>query len=142
MHTTDSDNDDDDEGVAALEQAIYGIDIDIDELEHRIRQDLESNIRHAAIEPARATCPFDDDDLQLFADDMDRFEAADYVPAHVQQLFAVLPNSTYPLYEEIIVGRRRQGLRIELPYGCWLQRAIVWERGLELMTAMRADRPM
>lgn len=123
--------------VNITEYFIATIPEDSDDLVARIIADQESNIRHAPIKVARHANPFQDEASEetfwtVFNGAWDLAPAS--LPNHLKLHDADWDEGEYPTYENLVVGRRKKSVRVELPPEVWRPRAERWCLAVNVLT--------
>ncbi|KAJ7030938.1 hypothetical protein C8F04DRAFT_961029 [Mycena alexandri] len=104
------------------------------ELENRIGEDQEGNIRHAPIKVAKHESPFEAPEQgDMFLALVDTITARDKLPED----YGVRPTEWdgfhYPEIEVIRPGTRGKQIPVVLPREVWYPRAVTWAQALDLM---------
>lgn len=109
------------------------IDDDDDQLNDAIAHDQHHHIRHEAIDPPAEGDPFIYEEAkEVFEAAMKQADVEGYVPLG----FGLRPDewedALYPTVEEIKVAKKY--VDMPLPFEIWFPRAVLWARGLEIIT--------
>ncbi|KAH9833125.1 uncharacterized protein C8Q71DRAFT_672784, partial [Rhodofomes roseus] len=106
-----------------------------DNLVAQIIANQASNIRHAAIKVARHKNPFESqEDEDAFWVTLDSVTDTGFVPRHMNIREEEWEQDGYPTHENLVVGKRKPPLRVELPHELWLPRAEAWCRAVWVLT--------
>ncbi|KAH9833236.1 uncharacterized protein C8Q71DRAFT_725881 [Rhodofomes roseus] len=106
-----------------------------DDLVAQIIASQESNIRHAAVKVARHSNPFESqEDEDAFWAILEQVSNTGFLPPHMNIRSDDWEDIGYPTYENLVVGRRKAPLRVELPHELWLPRAEKWCRAVSVLT--------
>jgi len=108
-------------------------DQDAEAIEDLIANDQRNNVRHEPIEVPKHQLPFHNPEaVQIFLDALKEAAIEGIVPDDFGLREDEWEDGLYPEIEHLKVGKRV--VEIMLPFEVWYPRAVVWARGLELMT--------
>ena len=106
------------------------------ELDARIAEDQESDIRHDGVEVPQKTSPFTAAQQSLFFEVLNEIAQLNIVPNGYGVTEAEWSQHGYPTWESIRVGSGRKTIDVELPFDFWWPQAVKWVQGLDCMTRL------
>ena len=106
-----------------------------DDIETRIGEDQERNVRHDPIDVAEHHNPFPHGNAEfLFWQAVEEAAEQNIIPDGMMLHAAEWDEGCYPTHEEISIGTRgRKALVIALPVEIWWPRAVHWCRSVQIL---------
>lgn len=111
----------------------------MEDLENRISEDQEHNIRHEPVSVAKHQNPFQtSNDEEEFFTILLMITASNLLPTGYGVRAEEWEDENYPELETINCGRRGKEIEVTLPRDIWLPRAVQWVQALDLMERLKA----
>ncbi|KAG6376026.1 hypothetical protein JVT61DRAFT_1990 [Boletus reticuloceps] len=104
-------------------------------LDDNVAVDQSRHIKHPAINVPASSTPFHfHDTLAIFTQALQEIRNEGIIPVGYGVAEEEWPDGTYPEVEVISVGRSREQYQVELPFAVWWPHAVLWAKGLDVMT--------
>ena len=97
---------------------------------------IDANIRHEAVPVPLASCPFTQDQQQVFEEGLRLLIDGDDLPYGYGVTAKELGNDGFDELEEIGVGLRHKGYSAHLAWKIWQPRTEAWVKGLYVMNTL------